>query len=222
MNFTREPILETIITPKEGYKIILRNSKLPTEEEYSVDAVELVSFGTAIFYRSLERPKPFLLPITDYEVYESKDVRMVLKTAPVEKNIKIGGGKKPAPVVTPPPVPQAAQPEEPQSKKRRTRRRRTPDEMEAELKNQPPKDGTAVASPQVMRQLLPPPSSLISDHLSRYKNYQIADRTATVVIEEKPVEETPAAAPQEPVVEEDNDLATDISFLIDDELLKRD
>ena len=220
MNFTREPILETIITPKEGYKIVLRNSKLQTEEEYSVDAVEIVSFGSAIFYRSLERPKPFLLPTTDYEVCETKDVRMVLKTEPVEKNIKIGGGKKPVPV--PPPVPQ----EDAQSRKRRTRRRRMPDEVDAETKVvQPPKEkeASAPAAPaQPPRQMLPPPSSLISDHLSRYKNYQIAERTTVVTEEKAPVEMI-----EEPHVDEchacdDEDTSTDISFLIDDELLKRD
>ncbi|MBP9841616.1 MAG: hypothetical protein KBC64_04245 [Simkaniaceae bacterium] len=214
MNFTREPILETIITPKEGYKIILRNSKLPAEEEYSVDALEVVSFGSAIFYRSLERPKPFLLPTTDYEVYESKDVRMVLKTAPVEKNIKIGGGKKAAPIAPPPLPPQ----EEVQSKKRRTRRRRMADEVEGEVKAPLPKEENPVAPPP-MRALLPPPSSLISDHLSRYKNYQIAER-ATVVTEEK----APSEIIEETHCDECDDAETpsDISFLIDDELLKRD
>lgn len=217
MNFTREPILETIITPKEGYKIILRNSKLPTEEEYSVEAVEIVSFGTAIFYRSLERPKPFLLPTTDYEVYESKDVRMVLKTAPLEKNIKIGGGKKPqAPVMTPPPP--APSQEEAPSKKRRTRRRRTPDEMGAETLPPSPQEEAALPPAKPIRPMLPPPSSLISDHLSRYKNYQIADR-AVVVSEESSL---PEEAAEQPHFAEEGDTTTDISFLVDDELLKRD
>lgn len=217
MNFTREPILETIITPKEGYKIILRNSKLPTEEEYSVEAVEIVSFGTAIFYRSLERPKPFLLPTTDYEVYESKDVRMVLKTAPLEKNIKIGGGKKPqAPVMTPPPP--APSQEEAPSKKRRTRRRRTPDEMGAEASSPAPQEEAALPPAKPIRPMLPPPSSLISDHLSRYKNYQIADR-AVVVSEESSLPEETA---EHTHFAEEGDTTTDISFLVDDELLKRD
>jgi hypothetical protein len=217
VNFTREPIVETIITPKDGYKIVLRNSKLQTEEEYSVEAVEIVSFGSAIFYRSLERPKPFLLPTTDYEVYESKEVRMVLKTEPVEKNIKIGGGKKP--VLAPPPMPPQ---EDAQSRKRRTRRRRTPEDVETDVKvQQPPKEAALLTTPPPpVRQLLPPPSSLISDHLSRYKNYQIADRAPVVVSDEKMMHEI--AEESAPIEEEEEETSTDISFLIDDELLKRD
>ncbi len=93
MNFTREPIIETIITPKDGYKLIVRNSKGGTSEEYSVDAIEVVSFGRSFFYRSMERPKSFLLPVSDYEVIESKETRVVLKNAPLERSIKIGGGR---------------------------------------------------------------------------------------------------------------------------------
>lgn len=99
MNFTREPIIETVITPKDGFKLTIRNSKGGSQEEYSVDAIEVVSFGQSMFFRSQERPKSFLLPVTDYEVIEVKETRVVLKNAPLEGSIKIGGGKvvKPAP-----------------------------------------------------------------------------------------------------------------------------
>ncbi len=93
MNFTREPIIETVITPKDGYKLTIRNSKGGSQEEYSVDAIEIVSFGQSMFFRSQERPKTFLLPVTDYEVVEVKETRVVLKNAPLEGSIKIGGGK---------------------------------------------------------------------------------------------------------------------------------
>ena len=79
MNFTREPIIETVITPKDGYKLTIRNSKGGSQEEYSVDAIEIVSFGQSMFFRSQERPKTFLLPVTDYEVVEVKETRVVLK-----------------------------------------------------------------------------------------------------------------------------------------------
>lgn len=94
MNFTREPIIETIITPKEGCKLVVRNSKGAGQEEFFVDALEVVSFGHALFFRSLERPKSFLVPVTDYEVLEVREIRMMLKTAPLEKGIKIGGGRE--------------------------------------------------------------------------------------------------------------------------------
>lgn len=93
MDFTREPIIQTVITPKDGCKIVVRSSKNSGQEEYFVDAVEVVSFGTAIFFRSLERPKSFLVPATDYEVLEVREARMVLKNVGIDRAIKIGGGR---------------------------------------------------------------------------------------------------------------------------------
>ena len=81
VNFTREPIKETVITPKDGCKLVVRNSKGVGQEDYFVDALEVVSFGSALFFRSLERPKAFLLPVSEYEVLEVKETRMVLKNA---------------------------------------------------------------------------------------------------------------------------------------------
>ena len=81
MDYTREPIIETVITPKEGCKLVLRNTKGTSQEEYFVDAVELVTFGTTHFFRSLERPKPFLIPTTDFEVLEVREPRMIFKDA---------------------------------------------------------------------------------------------------------------------------------------------
>lgn len=98
MDFTREPIIETIVTPKEGCKLVVRSSRGTGQEEYFVDAVEVVSFGHSFFFRSVERPKPFLLPATDYEIVEVREARMVLKNAgPGRSSIKIGGGREAAP-----------------------------------------------------------------------------------------------------------------------------
>jgi hypothetical protein len=110
VEFTREPIVETIVTPREGHKLVVRNSKGTSQEEYFVDAVEIVSFGNAFFFRSLERPKNFLVPINDYEVVEVREARMVLKHVGVDRSIKIGGGRKEAQApqqrVKPQPLPQ--------------------------------------------------------------------------------------------------------------------
>ena len=57
MNFTREPIIETVITPREGCKLVVRSSKANGQEDYFVDAVEVVSFGRSLFFRSQERPQ---------------------------------------------------------------------------------------------------------------------------------------------------------------------
>lgn len=94
MDFTREPIIQTIITPKEGCKLVVRSSKNAGQEEYFVDAVEVVSFDQASFFRSLERPKPFLVPISDYEILEVREARMVLKNVGIDRSIKIGGGRE--------------------------------------------------------------------------------------------------------------------------------
>ena len=95
MHFTRDPIIETIITPKEGYKLSIKSSKGAALEEYLVDAVEVISFGQTFFYRSLERPKSFLLPVSDYELAEVKEVRLAVKNPGIDKLIKIAGGKEP-------------------------------------------------------------------------------------------------------------------------------
>jgi hypothetical protein len=94
VDFTREPIIETIITPKDGCKLVVRSSKSTGQEEYFVDAVEVVSFGHAFFFRSLERPKSFLVPVSDYEVLEVREARMVLKNVGPDRSIKIGGGRE--------------------------------------------------------------------------------------------------------------------------------
>ena len=97
MNFTREPIIETVITPREGHKLVVRSSKGNGQEDYYVDAVEVVSFGHSFFFRSLERPKSFLVPVSDYEILELRETRMVLKNVPTERSIKIGGGREAPP-----------------------------------------------------------------------------------------------------------------------------
>lgn len=94
MDFTREPIIETVITPRDGCKLVVRSSKAAGQEEHFVDAVEVISFGSAIFFRSLERPKMFLVPASDYEVLEVREARMVLKNVGIDRAIKIGGGRE--------------------------------------------------------------------------------------------------------------------------------
>lgn len=93
MDFTREPIIQSVITPREGCKLVVRSSKSSGQEEYFVDAVEIISFGHSFFFRSLERPKAFLVPVSDYEILEVREARMVLKNVGIDRAIKIGGGR---------------------------------------------------------------------------------------------------------------------------------
>lgn len=94
MDFTREPIIETVVTPKEGCKLVVRSSKSGGQEEYFVDSVEVVSFGSSVFFRSQERPKAFIVPASDYEILEVREARMVLKNVGLDRSIKIGGGRE--------------------------------------------------------------------------------------------------------------------------------
>jgi hypothetical protein len=83
-----------VITPREGCKLVVRSSKGVSQEDYFVDAVEVVSFGHSFFFRSQERPKSFLVPVSDYEILELKETRMVLKNVSTDRSIKIGGGRE--------------------------------------------------------------------------------------------------------------------------------
>lgn len=220
MNFTREPIIETVITPREGCTLIVRNSKGGGQEEYFVDAVEVVSFGHSLFFRSLERPKSFLVPVSDYEVLELKETRMVLKNAPSERSIKIGGGRE-NPVRSQPREPQQeeSQPEsaqegtsmqDRQKRGRRSRRRRGGSSAPMEQRHEAPASSEEKPSapitegveknaeepaPSFISKLFPPPPTLIKETLSRYKTTEEGP-----IVEEKPALpedlEPPASQPK--------------------------
>jgi hypothetical protein len=195
VDFTREPIIESVITPKEGCKLVIRSSKGAAQEEFFVDAVEVVSFGNTFFLRSMERPKAFLVPASDYEILEVRETRMVLKNVGLDRSIKIGGGKEPAkkPVKeAPPKVEQekvAAEPKlEPKrrEKRRHYRRRKGRDKLseegseEGKIDLPEPRDvpedsmqdlGSPITpTPSILGSLLPPPPNLISETIERYKD----------------------------------------------------
>lgn len=204
MNFTREPIIETVITPKEGYKLVVRSSRGVGQEEYAVDAIEVVSFGHSFFYRSLERPKSFLVPVADYEVVEAKETRVVLKNATFDRSIKIGGGReasvkaikeKPTPVVVEEQEPAAVEQRlEKKRERRRHRRRRSGSEEEkvveeiTEVVAEGSVDQEAPQTPPpVLRRLIPPPTQLIAEKISkeRAKEGLEADVVPTPINEEE-------------------------------------
>lgn len=184
MNFTREPIIETIITPKEGFKLIIRNSNGNSQEEHEVSSVEVVSFGKSFFFRSLEKPKPFLLPVSDYEVLEARETRSVLKKPKIEKSIKIGGGKAP-PKGREKDIPiedmeeeVVSQEHKKKSKGKASRRRRSAHKDEnanVTTERVAPKTVDADAPLPTRRTLLPPPTSLISEQINRYKDFLAAE-----------------------------------------------
>lgn len=173
MDFTREPIIESVITPREGCKLVVRSSKGSGQEEYFVDAVEVVSFGKAEFLRCLERPKAFLLPVTDYEVLEVREPRMVLKGVQLERPSK--GESRAQPQAQPKKENGQEKTQERRRDKRRQRKRSKdgqggslPEgEMEAFEEGAPVVD--VVAPPVQPKPLIPPPQTLISETIARYR-----------------------------------------------------
>lgn len=183
MNYTREPIIESVITPKEGCKLAIRNSKKGVgQEDYFVEAIEIVSFGSGIFFRSTERPKSFLVPVTDYEVIELKETKMVLKTAGIEKSIKIGGGKD--------------EDKQPPKKRKGMKKHHESQRIESEIGEERkvnPEEETQVSS-SILRKLFPPPPNLIKEKLNHIKSAEKIEETISeeLVKEEtveKPIEE---------------------------------
>ena len=208
MNFTREPIIETVITPKEGYKLVVRNSKVGGQEEYFVDAVEVISFGSASFFRSMEKPKCFLVPVSDFEILEARESRMVLKTPTNERGIKIAGGREaPMKVKEEAITPEAELPisteQRPDKRRERRRSRKRRGEGE-ETQEEPPLEERKVDErkseekkaeekrPERPTLLIPPPTTLISESI-RYKS---------LASEEVPSEAPKDEAPKPEVVKE--------------------
>lgn len=200
MDFTRQPIIESVITPKEGCKLVIRSSKNAGQEEYFVEALEMVSFGNALFYRSIEKPKSFLVPASDYEVVEVREARMALKNVGIGKSLKIGGGRevsskqqKPAPeLASTQEEPIASAPTETKpderldkrrDKRRQQRRRRgredgVEEQTSENLSESRTESETATGSePKThspvapgISSLLAPPPTLISETIARYKD----------------------------------------------------
>ncbi|MDJ0651579.1 MAG: hypothetical protein QNJ27_00985 [Simkaniaceae bacterium] len=205
MDFTREPLVETVITPKEGFTLIIRATNGTTQEEHAVGAVEVVSFGNCYFFRSLEKPEAFLLPMTKYAVVESRETRTILKNPQMEKSIKIGGKQKPAAKKENEEAPK----EEPKKReKKRIRKKRSSKEEHVEVsreKKEAPAEKIEEEVLQRRRTLLPPPTSLISDQIDRYKNY-LVEQSALLPEEmagrEEKIEEIPKIEDDKPLPEE--------------------
>jgi hypothetical protein len=264
VDFTREPIIETVITPKEGCKLVVRSSKATGQEEYFVDAVEVVSFGNSFFFRSLERPKSFLVPVSDYEILEVREARMVLKNIGLERSIKIGGGRESGPKIAKETSAEKAEhvlvsPEEELAPSRETastaeakgevrgdrkrerrsryRRRRGRDESvskEGEPTIEEPEeegkielakpireeelplgtDEMAPSAPTILPSILPPPPTLISETIARYKDNAMF-KGAFFMREES--EEGPAQDSSETKLEEEAQEHGIPSFSLEDE-----
>lgn len=94
MYFTREPVIETVITSREGYKLSVRNTKHFSQDPFIVEAIEVVSLGRICFFRNCDQSKPFMVPAGDYEVMEIRDAKINLKAIGLDRGIKIAGGRE--------------------------------------------------------------------------------------------------------------------------------
>lgn len=205
MDFTREPVIESVITPREGCKLVVRSSKGSSQEEYFVDAVEVVSFGTAFFYRSLEKPKCFLLPIVDYEILEVREARMVLKHVGSDRSIKIAGGRKEKAEKENKDESEESKPPKKRERRRQQRRRKsskTDEPKQEKVELPPPAEDIAKAessgksrdsASSIIRSLLGSPPPLISETIGQYREtYQQAfyEKSEDEETENLPIEKT--------------------------------
>ncbi len=94
MYFTRDPVIETVITSREGYKLSIRNSKHLSQDPFVVEAVEVIRLGGTSFFRNCDHSKPFLVPAADYEVMEVRDAKINLKAVGLDRGVKIVGGRE--------------------------------------------------------------------------------------------------------------------------------
>ncbi|MEF9519443.1 hypothetical protein SBV45_00895 [Chlamydia crocodili] len=94
MYFTRDPVIETVITSREGYKLSVRNTKHLSQDPFVVEAVEVISLGNTCFFRNCDHSKPFIVPAGDYEVMEIRDTKINLKAVGLDRGIKIAGGRE--------------------------------------------------------------------------------------------------------------------------------
>jgi hypothetical protein len=223
VHFTREPIVESVLSARDGYKLVLKNSKLSSSTEISAEVIEIVSFTGTLFYRSQDRSKNFLLPASDFEVSEVKDARLVLKNISLEKSNKLQNLQRETVALEPgfdeddaksdeaaiSADSEGANQQAPESKsnrlerrreRRRNRRRRHSEERQTEDKKEGSAsevitqeetvekvisdEGTPVVAVPTLN-LIPPPTTLISQTLARYKEKpQEIEPSPTIIVEE--------------------------------------
>lgn len=181
MQFTRQPIVETIITPKEGYKLQVKSS----QREYLVDALELILYGAMPFYRSCEVSQPFVIPAADFEVTQVREARLPLKHATYERakmsrEPTARETKRPSSPTSSPPkereeIKATLDSDGTRERRRRPRRKHLPEESRPSP-NVPKKHNSDVVEPlpkslspttasegPIAYDMVPPPTTLVAD-----------------------------------------------------------
>ena len=78
-------LLKQLLPPKKGVNWLSAAAKASGQEEYFVDAVEVVSFGHSLFLSLSGKAKSISSACEDYEILEVREARMVLKNVGVRK-----------------------------------------------------------------------------------------------------------------------------------------
>ena len=185
MNFTREPTIESVISSREGYKLSIRNSKKESKSEYQqLDSIEVVSFGNQVFFRCIDRPKSFILPVSDYEVVEVRETRLLIKNPTVERNVKISIEDEPTNSLSKDDDKKEAS----QKKKRRNRTKKTVPTSKTEVvekETQQANDKTLKEGEELtknlFKDLLTPPQMLISQALTQEDATNLPQESSTKV-----------------------------------------
>lgn len=71
MHFTREPIIETIISARAGGELVLRSFGHDAIE-FRATTIEVIQLGTIIFYRSSDMYNDFLLSSQSHSLFETR------------------------------------------------------------------------------------------------------------------------------------------------------
>lgn len=191
MQFTRDPIIQCVVIARESHKLLVRSSKAAHQQEYYLDAVEILLIGETTFYRSTEK-HVFLLPAADYEIFETRESRISLrlpesrkadaakesdgsakdesdKSEKKRERRRSRRGKKPAQEAAPKTVEEAPPKETPQE---------SAPETPSALHNPEEKKQIIEEMSQLLTSLIPPPKALIADH------YQVEDTPSALPYEE--------------------------------------
>lgn len=196
MNFTREPLIESVISSNDGYKLrltkITRNKE--QEEDFLVDALEVVSFGSSYFYRHREKPKSFLLPVNEYVLVQVKDTRLSLKYATVDKSIKITPDKEMKKSESRSSSGKSANQNVKEGQKEKVvdkKVQKKPSKTKVEKKEivKEPKSTKVVdkdQGDQTTARVLAPPLNLISDSLKKYKGLDLSDKSSYSILPPPP------------------------------------
>ena len=132
-----------------------------------------------------EQPQEVMLPVkeddsSDYEVIEVKETKMPIKNVSLEKPIKISGG--------------ASRPDAKESsQKKKSEKRRSKKKRATKEEKIPSEKTSEEVSSSVVKRLFPPPSTLIQEKLTQFKNSALVEEGEVPPVEEAPpiVEETP-------------------------------